>query len=62
MLRRPGENLPWNPTSESYSQPHDEPAPEPQRGHYFTPSQFYCIETICTPCGAVTAWAKFAKV
>ena len=32
-----------------------------KRGHYFTPSQFYCSETICTPCGAVIAWAKFAK-
>jgi len=61
MLRRPAENLPWNPTSESYSQPHDELAPEPQRGHYFTPSRFYCIETICAPCGAVIAWAKFSK-
>lgn len=54
-------NLPWNPAPEGYSQPHDELAPEPQRNHYFTPSRFYCIETICAPCGAVIAWAKFAK-
>ena len=61
MLRRPAENLPWNPAPQSYSQPHDELAPEPQRGHYFTPSRTYCIETICAPCGTVIAWAKFAK-
>jgi len=58
-LQRPGENFPWNPAPEGYSQPHDELAPEPQRNHYFTPSQFYCIETICALCDAVIAWAKF---
>ena len=61
MLRRPAENLPWNPAPESYSQPHDELAPEPQEGHYFTPSRTYCIEKICAPCGTVIAWAKFTK-
>ena len=61
MLRRPAENLPWNPAPGSYSQPHDELTPEPQRGHYFAPSRTYCIETICAPCGTVIAWAKFAK-
>lgn len=24
------------------------------------PCQFYCVETICAPCGVVIAWAKFA--
>ena len=61
MLQRPGENLPWNSESKAYSQPHDELAPEPEKKDYFTPSRFYCIETICAPCGAVIAWAKFAK-
>src|ERR1700760_2181847 len=28
---------------------------------YFTPHQFYCVETICAPCGVVIAWTKFAK-
>jgi len=61
MLRNPAENLPWIPARESYSQPHDELVPDPQRGHYFTPSRTYCIETICAPCGTVIAWATFAK-
>jgi len=34
---------------------------EEERKTYFSPSQFYCVETICTPCGVVIAWAKFAK-
>ena len=25
------------------------------------PQRFYCVETICAPCGVVIAWAKFAK-
>jgi len=35
----------------------------PERPHknYFTPHQFYCVETICAPCGVVIAWAKFAN-
>lgn len=61
MLQRPGENLPWNPAPQPYVQPHDETAPDPQRANYFSPSRFYCVETICAPCGVVIAWAKFAK-
>ncbi|KAF8237746.1 hypothetical protein L208DRAFT_1245489 [Tricholoma matsutake] len=41
--------------------PHDEPAEEPERKNYFSPSWFYCVEPICAPCGIVVAWAKFAK-
>ena len=29
--------------------------------NYFSPSCFYCVETLCAPCGTVIAWAKFAK-
>jgi len=61
MLRRPGESLPWQPAAHVNSQPHDEPTTEAPRGNYFSPSRFYCVETICAPCGAVIAWAKFAK-
>jgi hypothetical protein len=46
------------------AQPHDEPSVaegEAKKAHYFSPSRFYCIETICAPCGVVIAWAKFAK-
>jgi len=60
-LQRPGENLPWQPAAHVNVQPHDEATSERQRKNYFTPSRFYCVETICTPCGVVIAWAKFAK-
>ncbi|KAF9500329.1 hypothetical protein BDN71DRAFT_1382242 [Pleurotus eryngii] len=29
--------------------------------NYFSASMFYCVETICAPCGVVIAWHKFAK-
>ena len=29
--------------------------------NYFTPGCFYCVETICAPCGVVIAWAKFDR-
>ena len=61
MLQRPGENLPWQPAKQSNVQPHDEDMPERQYSNYFTPHRFYCVETICAPCGVVIAWAKFAK-
>ena len=35
--------------------------PEPQWANDFTPHQFYCVETICAPCGVVIAWMKFAN-
>jgi hypothetical protein len=52
---------PWLRGRQSTTQPHDEPAEEPERKNYFSPSRFYCVETICAPCGVVIAWAKFAK-
>jgi hypothetical protein len=61
MLRRPGENLPWESNIERNLQPHDQDAPEYQRKNYFSPNRFYCVETICAPCGIVIAWTKFAK-
>jgi hypothetical protein len=62
MLRRPGENVPWQPTTERVSQPHDEPAPDIQMSkNYFSAKRFYCVETICAPCGVVVAWTKFDK-
>jgi hypothetical protein len=41
-------------------QPHDEEAPEPRKKNYFSPSHYYCVETICAPCGVVISWTKFA--
>ena len=61
MLSKPSENLPWQPAQESNAQPHDEPAPSVQYATYFMPRRFYCVETICAPCGVVIAWAKFAN-
>jgi len=61
MLRGSGENLAWHPATESSAQPHDQPAPEVQYATYFMPRRFYCVETICAPCGTVIAWAKFAN-
>ncbi|KAF8991818.1 hypothetical protein BDQ17DRAFT_1392922 [Cyathus striatus] len=29
--------------------------------NYFTAPRFYCVETICAPCGVVIAWTKFVK-
>ena len=48
-------------TQSARNQPqHDDPHAEIQRPqNYFTSGQFYCVETICAPCGVVIAWAKF---
>jgi hypothetical protein len=62
LRRNEEERLPWVSASEHTSQPHDEPAPQQsQVKHHFRASRFYCIETICAPCGVVIAWAKFDK-
>ncbi|KAF8056702.1 hypothetical protein FPV67DRAFT_1431184, partial [Lyophyllum atratum] len=63
LLRRAEEEAqPWLPATTQHHQPHDTPAPENQgRDNYFTPSRFYCVETLCAPCGVVIAWTKFAK-
>ncbi|KAF8991791.1 hypothetical protein BDQ17DRAFT_1254543, partial [Cyathus striatus] len=42
--------------------PHDQPNNETQEpDNYFTAPRFYCVETICAPCGVVIAWTKFVK-
>jgi hypothetical protein len=63
MLRHPAENLAWLPNvQQRSSHPHDGPAPpEREIKNYFSPSHFYCVETICAPCGIVIAWTKFAR-
>ena len=60
-LRRPDETLPWMPQSTANVQPHDENQERQRRANNFTPPRFYCVETICAPCGVVISWAKFAK-
>ena len=54
-LQRPAENSEWNPAKVENVQPHDEEAPEVVRKHYFGPARYYCVETICAPCGVVIA-------
>ena len=61
MLQRQNESLPWQPLIQQTHQPHDEATVDIQRDNYSTPNCFYCVETICAPCGVVIAWAKFAK-
>ena len=62
LLRRTEEeNQPWLPGVAHQVQPHDEAAPEPRQVNPFTAPRFYCVETVCAPCGVVIAWAKFAK-
>jgi hypothetical protein len=60
-MQRQNESLPWQPLLQQNHQPHDEAPVDIQRDKYFSPNRFYCVETICAPCGVVIAWAKFAK-
>jgi len=63
MLQRPDENYPWQPQRRGPNpQRHDDPnADPPLPQHYFRAARFYCVETICAPCGVVIAWTKFAR-
>jgi len=62
MLQRPKEINPWQPGLHRTFQAHDgDNVVEIQRKNYFGPGQFYCVETICAPCGVVIAWTKFDK-
>jgi len=64
MVRQPAENLEWLPTAIQHNaHPHDGPVvlSEIQNKNYFGPNCFYCIETVCAPCGTVIAWTKFAR-
>jgi hypothetical protein len=66
VRRTEGERLPWLPALHNRNlQPHDQPAQAPARRNqlktHFIAPRFYCVETICTPCGVVIAWGKFAK-
>ncbi|KAF8986829.1 hypothetical protein BDQ17DRAFT_1393616 [Cyathus striatus] len=63
MSTRKSENPPWNKNQGRHvQQPHDESDTNiPKRSHYFSASRYYCVETICAPCGVVIAWTKFVK-
>ena len=59
LLRRSEEEgLPWvQQVPERPVQPHDRPAPQRSSNvrHHFVAPRFYCVETICAPCGVVVA-------
>ena len=62
VRRSEEENLAWLPPINRQVQQHDEePIADNQRDNYFIAPRFYCVETICAPCGVVIAWTKFAK-
>ena len=63
MLQRPGETQPWDPQrrgpiAQRHDDDNEDPPPAP---NYFSPARYYCVETICAPCGVVIAWTKFAR-
>jgi hypothetical protein len=63
-LRGANEHLAWQQVRERIVQPHDQENPDadpPKSKNFFGPARFYCVETICAPCGVVIAWTKFAK-
>ncbi|KIM87977.1 hypothetical protein PILCRDRAFT_63011 [Piloderma croceum F 1598] len=56
------EHVEWLPQKTQQLQPHDEDKiPERKKDNYFVPPRFYCVETLCAPCGAVHAWTLFDK-
>ena len=63
LIRRSDEErVAWLPQRNHQEQPHDDEAnPQNRRDNYFVPPRFYCVETICAPCGAVHAWTLFDK-
>ncbi|KAM6491941.1 hypothetical protein JOM56_012579 [Amanita muscaria] len=67
LRRLDDENLPWMPEAPNLNQQqvqqHDEEqVPRASRSKdCFIPPRFYCVETLCAPCGVVVAWDKFPK-
>jgi hypothetical protein len=65
VRRSENEHLPWLPIFNQQAAQHDEEPPAAaannRRDNYFVAPRFYCVETICAPCGVVIAWTKFAK-
>lgn len=62
MRRSEEEHLPWLPQVRRQVQPHDAAAaPQNRKDNYFVAPRFYCVETICAPCGTVIAWTLFDK-
>lgn len=66
LLRRSQEEvLSWNPARRTRAA---EPAHDadgepilPARKNYFTAGRYYCVETMCKPCGMCLGWDKFFR-
>jgi hypothetical protein len=69
LRRTEEEGLPWLPQVDHPVHAHDDASAPPsnesaasnRRINYFVAPRFYCVETICAPCGVVIAWTKFAR-
>jgi hypothetical protein len=62
VRRSDTESLLWLPQRRQPAAPHDEDAAAaPPHPNYFKAPRFYCVETICAPCGVVIAWTKFSR-
>lgn len=62
IIQCPADVQPWQENrAHRVHQPHDEEEVIHGLRHYFSPSKFYCVETITTPCGVVLAWTLFDK-
>jgi len=62
IISRPGENQAWQRRQPRAQLQHDEEQSEAEVcRHYFSPNRFYCVETLCAPCGVVLAWTLFDK-
>ena len=56
IRRSEEEHVDWLPQRNQQVQPHDEDAgSQSRKDNYFVPPCFYCVETICAPCGAIHA-------
>ncbi len=51
----------WVPNEDREDKPHDQEVDERRVKNYFNAARYYCVETVCNPCGVVIAWTKFAK-
>ena len=62
VRRTEEERLAWLPAINRQVQQHDARANEAnRRDNYFVAGRFYCVETICAPCGVAIAWTLFDK-
>ncbi|KAJ8691018.1 hypothetical protein PTI98_010632 [Pleurotus ostreatus] len=65
LRRAEAETQDWLPAQTRARLQHDDDDAQENSGtsykNYFSAPRFYCVETLCAPCGVVIAWKKFAK-